>query len=452
MHQGDLIELSIHDLNSQGAGVGRHGDQVVFVPDTVPGDRLQVRIVRLKRQYAIGQLQKVLEPAPERRRPPCIVADKCGGCQWLQVEDSLQQQVKTNEIQQALQRIGGFQDLDIQPILSGDGPLSYRNKATYPLGRSSSMGNVQAGYYRKGSHQLINLNQCPVQDSRLNPLLGNIKIDIQNQGWSIYNETKHQGKLRHLALRIGQRTGEMLLTLISTSADLVNLETQAETWLEEYPGLVGVCLNENPKKGNLIWGDTTKAIAGRPYLEEIFAGLTLKLRPETFFQVNTSAAEALLTAITQQLTFTGEEILVDAYCGVGTFTLPLAKKVQQAIGIEVQASSIQQAWENAHHNDIHNVEFYAGTVESILPSLDVTADIVLLDPPRKGCDRQVLDALLHSKPKQIVYISCNPATLARDLKHLCATQQYQIQWVQPADFFPQTPHVECAVLLNFVET
>lgn len=208
MHQGDLIELSIHDLNSQGAGVGRHGDQVVFVPDTVPGDRLQVRIVRLKRQYAIGQLQKVLEPAPERRRPPCIVADKCGGCQWLQVEDSLQQQVKTNEIQQALQRIGGFQDLDIQPILSGDGPLSYRNKATYPLGRSSSMGNVQAGYYRKGSHQLINLNQCPVQDSRLNPLLENVKIDIQNQGWSIYNETKHQGKLRHLALRIGQRTGE----------------------------------------------------------------------------------------------------------------------------------------------------------------------------------------------------------------------------------------------------
>ncbi len=452
MHQGDLIELSIHDLNSQGAGVGRHGDQVVFVPDTVPGDRLQVRIVRLKRQYAIGQLQKVLEPAPERRRPPCIVADKCGGCQWLQVEDSLQQQVKTNEIQQALQRIGGFQDLDIQPILSGDGPLGYRNKATYPLGRSSSMGNVQAGYYRKGSHQLINLNQCPVQDSRLNPLLGNIKIDIQNQGWSIYNETKHQGKLRHLALRIGQRTGEMLLTLISTSADLVNLETQAETWLEEYPGLVGVCLNENPNKGNLIWGDTTKAIAGRPYLEEIFAGLTLKLRPETFFQVNTSAAEALLEAITQQLTFTGEEILIDAYCGVGTFTLPLAQKVKQAIGIEVQGSSIQQAWENAHHNDIHNVEFHAGTVESILPSLDVTADIVLLDPPRKGCDRQVLDTLLHSKPKQIIYISCNPATLARDLKHLCASQQYQIQWVQPADFFPQTPHVECAVLLNFVET
>ncbi|MBV5260219.1 23S rRNA (uracil(1939)-C(5))-methyltransferase RlmD [Synechococcus moorigangaii CMS01] len=452
MHQGDLIELSIHDLNSQGAGVGRYGDQVVFVPDTVPGDRLQVRIVRLKRQYAIGQLQKVLDPAPERRRPPCIVADKCGGCQWLQAADTLQQQIKANEVKQALQRIGGFQDIEIQPILSGDGPLGYRNKATYPLGRSSSMGNVQAGYYRKGSHQLINLNQCPVQDPRLNPLLGNVKIDIQNQGWSIYNETKHQGKLRHLALRIGQRTGEMLLTLIATSGDLLNLDTQAETWLAEYPGLVGVCLNENPNKGNLIWGETTKAIAGRPYLEEIFAGLTLKLRPETFFQVNTSAAEALFEAIAQQLTLTGTETLVDAYCGVGTFTLPLAKKVKQAIGIEVQASSIQQAWENAHHNDIHNVEFYPGTVEAVLPSLEAAADIVLLDPPRKGCDRQVLESLLASQPKQILYVSCNPATLARDLKILCETQQYQIQWVQPADFFPQTPHVECAVLLNFVET
>lgn len=451
MQQGDLINLTIHDLNSQGAGVGRDGDRVVFVPDTVPGDRLKVRILRLKRQYALGQLHELIEPSPERRRPPCIVADKCGGCQWLQVSDALQQQTKTNEVKQALQRIGGFTDITVQPILCGADPLGYRNKATYPLGRSASMGNVQAGYYRKGSHQLVNLNQCPIQDPRLNPLLSDIKVDIQNQGWSIYNETKHQGKLRHLALRIGHHTGEMLLTLISTSADLPNLTEQAEAWLTEYPDLVGVCINENPQKGNMIWGEVTKAIAGRSYLEEQFAGLTLQLRPETFFQVNTTAAEALLTAITAQLHLNGTETLIDAYCGVGTFTLPLAQKVQQAIGIELQASSVQQAWENAHHNQIDNIEFHTGTVEAVLPTLNVQPDIMLLDPPRKGCDRQVLEEVLTLQPRQIVYISCNPATLARDLNILCADQTYAIQWVQPADFFPQTPHVECAVLLTFVE-
>lgn len=450
MQQGDLIELSIHDLNSQGAGVGRCGDRVVFVPDTVPGDVLQVRILRLKRQYAIGQLQKILEPSVNRRRPPCIVADKCGGCQWLQVTDELQQEIKSNEVKQALQRIGGFTDLEIQPILCGESPLGYRNKATYPLGRSSSMGSVQAGYFRKGSHQLVNLNQCPIQDQRLNPLLSDIKQDIQAQGWSIYNEERHQGRLRHLALRIGQHTGEMLLTLITTQVDLPNLETQAQAWLDEYPDLVGVCVNENSQRGNMIWGERTLAIAGRPYLEEKFAGLTLRLRPETFFQVNTTVAEKLLYQIEAQLDLKGTETLIDAYCGVGTFTLPLASKVKQAIGIEIQAVSVQQAWESADQNDIHNVEFYTGAVEEVLPSLELKPDIILLDPPRKGCDRQVLDSILESQPQQIIYISCNPSTLARDLKILCESKNYAIQWVQPADFFPQTPHVECAVLLNLV--
>lgn len=449
MQQGDLVELMITDLNTQGAGVGRYKDQVVFVPDTVPGDRLAVRITQLKRQYAFGKIQSLLEPGGDRRRPPCIVADKCGGCQWLHITDERQQEKKTEEVRQALRRIGGFSDLPIQPILTGKSPLGYRNKATYPLGRSSN-GQVQAGYYRKGTHQLINLNQCPIQDPRLNPLLAEVKQDIADLGWSIYNEAKHQGKLRHLALRIGRHTGEMLITLISTAPDLPNLSEQAHLWLERYPDLVGVCLNVNPHKGNMIWGNQTLVIAGQDYLNETFAGLHLQLRPETFFQVNTEAAEALLAKILQQLHLQGTETLIDAYCGVGTFSLPLARQVHKVIGIESQASAIQQAWENAHLNDIHNVEFLTGTVETLLPTLNTNADICILDPPRKGGDRQVIETLRQSRPRQIIYISCNPATLARDLKILCAEETYAIQWVQPADFFPQTPHVECAVLLKQV--
>ncbi|AFY40333.1 23S rRNA m(5)U-1939 methyltransferase [[Leptolyngbya] sp. PCC 7376] len=449
MQQGDLIELTIHDLNTQGAGVGRHGQQVVFVPNTVPGDRLEVRITRLKRQYAIGKLQRIIESSGDRRRPPCIVADKCGGCQWLQVNEALQHDIKAKEVAQALQRIGGFSELEIEPILYGEAGLGYRNKSTYPFGRSST-GQLQAGYYRKGSHQLVNLNQCPIQDERLNPLLRDLKEDIAAQSWSIYNEAKHQGKLRHLAFRIGHHTGEILLTLISTTADLPNLEEQAAAWLEEYPQLVGVCLNINDRKGNLIWGKKTVAIAGRDYLNETFAGLNLQLRPETFFQVNTLVAEQLYQRMFAKLQLQGDETIIDAYCGVGTFTLPLAKNVKQVIGIESQATSIKQAKANATINDITNVEFLTGMVEDVLPTLDQDADLILIDPPRKGCDRRVIETLRQSRPRQILYISCNPATLARDLKILCSDETYTIEWIQPADFFPQTPHVECAVLLKMV--
>ena len=444
--QGQLVELLITDLNDTGEGVGRLEGRVIFVPDTVTGDRVLVRLVRVKSNYATGKLHQLLEPSPHRIRPKCIVADKCGGCQWQHIDDAYQHLAKHNLIVQALERIGEFTSPPVAPILTGDSSLAYRNKATYPLKRSAT-GQVQAGYYQKGSHQLINLNQCPVQDSRLNPLLAEIKQDIEQMGWSIYDENRHQGRLRHLSLRIGRHTGEMLLTLISTDWKLQDLEVQAQKWLTRYPKLVGVCLNRNPNRTNAIFGDETRCVVGQPYLREEFAGLEFQLRPETFFQVNTEAAEALLNVIVEQLALRGDEVLVDAYCGIGTFTLPLAQRVRQALGIEVQAASVEQGQINAQLNAIANVTFQAGAVETLLPQLGITPDVVLLDPPRKGCDRAVIETLLQTLPEHIVYISCKPATLARDLKLLCQTDDYQLTHVQPADFFPQTPHVECAAFL-----
>lgn len=453
--QGQVVEVAIADLNDQGAGVGRLDNWVVFVPDTVPGDRVQVRLVQVKRQYGHGQLQRVLTPSPDRIRPACIVADKCGGCQWQTVAYERQLAAKYNQVSQALQRLAAIPLPVIEPILAAPQPLGYRNKATYPLRRSrhsataeSAAGPLQAGYYRKGSHRLINLNQCPVQDPRLDPLLAQIKQDLTAQGWSVYDETTHQGTLRHLALRLGRRTGEMLLTLVVRDEALPNLATQAQAWLQRYPGLVGVCLNHNPDRTNAIFGEKTVCIAGRSYLYEEFAGLKFRVEPTTFFQVYTEQAEQLLVRMSERLPLTGQEVLVDAYCGVGSFTLPLAQRVQQAIGLEISAVAIAQAEINAAANQITNVQFQAGRVEDLLPQLTVQPDVVLLDPPRKGCDRQVLETLLSRQPQHIVYISCKPATLARDLKHLCGGGDYQVQWVQPADFFPQTPHVECAVWLQ----
>ncbi|WP_199348278.1 23S rRNA (uracil(1939)-C(5))-methyltransferase RlmD [Microcoleus sp. FACHB-SPT15] len=445
--QGQLVEVRITDLNDTGEGVGRLGGRVVFVPDTVTGDRILVRLVHVKANYANGKLHQILEPSPHRIRPNCIVADKCGGCQWQHIDYEYQQSAKHNLVVQALERIGGFTQPPVAPILTSDSFLAYRNKVTYPLKRSAT-GQLQAGYYQKGSHQLINLNQCPVQDSRLNPLLAEVKQDIERMGWSVYDERRHQGRIRHLSLRIGRRTGEMLLTLIATDWKLGDLDVQAQQWLTRYPKLVGVSVNRNPNRTNAVFGDETRCIAGQPYLKEEFAGLEFQLSPETFFQVNTEAAEVLLNAIAQQLALKGDEVLVDAYCGIGTFTLPLAQRVKQAIGLEVQPASVEQAQKNAQLNGISNVMFKTGTVETLLPQLGITPDIVLLDPPRKGCDRQVIETLLEILPERIVYISCKPATLARDLKLMSQTGSYQLAHIQPADFFPQTPHVECAAFLT----
>ena len=455
--QGELLDVEIADLSDRGDGVGRWQERVVFVPDTVTGDRVRVRLVHVKPQFAHAKLVEILSPSEQRIRPRCIVADKCGGCQWQHIDYAAQLAAKQQLVTQALIRIGAIAAPPVEPVLHA-ADLCYRNKATYPLRRAkvdkpkagqpdSTTNSVMAGYYQKGSHHLINLNQCPIQDDRLNPLLAEIKQDIQQRGWSLYNETTHQGKLRHLGLRIGRRTGEILLTLISKEAGLVGLEAQAEAWRDRYPHLVGVLLNLNPDRTNAIFGDQTRCIVGQPHLREEFAGCTFQVGADTFFQVNTEVAESLVETILTTLNLQGTETVVDAYCGIGTLTLPIARQVQRVIGLEVQRSAIDQAYHNAALNQIENVQFQVGTVETLLPQLDVAPDIVILDPPRKGCDRAVLETLRDLHPPRIVYVSCNPATLARDLKILLP-DRYTLSRVQPADFFPQTPHVECAAFLE----
>ncbi|AFY70538.1 23S rRNA m(5)U-1939 methyltransferase [Thalassoporum mexicanum PCC 7367] len=473
MQQGQTIELEITNLADSGDGVGRHENMAVFVANTVPGDRILARVSHVKRKFAHAILKEIITPSGDRVRPACIVADKCGGCQWQAVSYGAQLNAKQNQVVQALQRIGGFPaDLIaqvLQPTLAAPESLHYRNKATYPLAIAPT-GKVKAGYYQKGSHKLINLNQCPVQDARLDPLLAGIKIDLDHniatQGWSIYQEKSHSGSLRHLSLRVGRSNGEVLLTLISTEKNLPGLQAQAEQWLATYPELVGVVLNYNPDRTNAIFGAESFCVAGQDYLTEKFADVMLRLRADTFFQIYTEQAEAILALIQRQLNLPSNQelTLVDAYAGIGTFTLPLAKQVAKAIAIEIQPQAIEQAKINGSINEINNLSFHTGKAEEILPLLDIQPDILLLDPPRKGCDRQLIEHLLGNStqatqtthqitsqpqlPHQIVYISCNPATLARDLKLLCDRGNYQINLVQPVDMFAQTAHVEVVAFLS----
>jgi len=459
--QGSVVTINIESLSNRGDGMGRWGDRVVFVPDAVPGDRLRVRLVRVKPSFGHGKSLEILEPSSYRVQPSCIVADKCGGCQWQTVAYEQQLQAKYKEVYQALERIGGMVAPTVNPVIAST-PFHYRNKATYPLRRSPTTQTIQAGYYQKGSHKLINLNQCPVQDASLDPLLAEIKRDIQARGWSIYHEQTHAHSLRHLSLRVGRRTGEQLVTLVSCDRHLPGLDEQAQIWLERYPNLVGVCLNLNPQRTNAIFGSETVLIAGRDYLVEHFAGVTLRIKATTFFQINTEQAEQLLNSVKDALALTGSETVIDAYCGIGTLSLPLAQHVKRVVGIESHKPSVQQAQDNATANAIDNATFHHGDVETLLPQLssmvpDIdTPDVVVLDPPRKGCDTSVLHALRSLGTDRIVYVSCNPATLARDLKHLCSPStshqsSYHLEHVQPFDFFPQTPHVESVAFLTRIQ-
>eukprot|EP00803_Ostreobium_quekettii_P007378 evm.model.scf_89.15 EVM.evm.TU.scf_89.15 scf_89:69303-73111(+) len=460
--QGSLVDLTVTGLSSTGDAVGRFNGRVVFVPDACPGDRLSVRLLHVKSGQARAEIQRVIEPSPFRVRPRCIVADKCGGCQWQVVEYGRQLEAKRDQVYQALRRIGHLQEPEVATLVSSE-PFWYRNKVTYPL-RSSGHGDVQAGCYRKGSHRIVNINQCPVQDPRLDPLLANVKADISRLGWPVCKDDglSLEPCLRHLSMRVGRRTGEILLTLVATGAPTYGekgpfcqkaAEEQAAKWMAQYDGLVGVCVNVQPQQTNVIFGRTTVCLAGRGYLNEEFAGLLFQVGPTTFFQVNTEVAEKMAAIVLERLGLHGHQTVVDAYCGIGTLTLPLAKSLPEGrvVGIEVQAEAIMDARANAHRNGICNIEFKVGRVEDILPiEFQLQhVDAVLLDPPRKGLHSAVVKALLKVQPKKIVYVSCNPATLARDLQTLCANS-YSLAGVQPFDFFPQTSHVESVAFLELV--
>lgn len=454
MQQGQCVDVEILDLADSGDGVGRYGDRVVFVPDTAIGDRAQVRLVQVKRKYVRGKVQKLHHASRDRQRPPCIVADKCGGCQWQHLSEAAQLRAKREQLIAALTRIGGFSNPLVKAVETTGETLGYRNKATYPVQRSPT-GQVRAGYYQKGSHKLVNLNQCPVQDQRLNPFLAQIKEDIAKLGWTIYDERNHQGEIRHIGVRVGRRTGQVLLTLVAKSGKLPQLEEQAHHWLRTFDNLVGVCLNINGDRTNAIFGPSTRTLAGQSFLQEEFAQLQFRLRSDTFFQVNTEAAELIWQTLERELNLQGHETVLDTYCGIGTFSLPLARQARQVWGIDVHPGSIEQARDNAQLNEIENIEFYAADVAQMLAEDSALwqkhpqekPDLVVIDPPRQGCQPAVLAALIELDCDRIVYISCKPSTLARDLKILCASG-YDLTQVQPIDLFPQTAHIEAVAFLT----
>ncbi|MEB3243987.1 MAG: 23S rRNA (uracil(1939)-C(5))-methyltransferase RlmD [Cyanobacteriota bacterium] len=446
-----LLTLTVDDLTREGQGLGRHQGQVILVDGALPGDLVQVRLIHRGRRHAVGQLLRLLTPSPERRRPPCILADHCGGCTLQHLSDQGQQHWKHTSVAETLRRLGGI-TTPIQPLWAAPQGLGYRNRAVIPLERDPH-GKLRAGYYRRGSHQIVNLNRCPVLDPRLDAMIQPLKADLDATAWPV---DRHAGAadpgagLRHLALRIGRRSGERLLTLIASHSDLPGIEDLAQRWLARWPELVGVTLNLQPEPGNRLFGAHTITIQGRPWLNEPFAGVQLHIGADTFFQVYSEQAEHVVELLLTALGPPGGTI-VEGYCGIGTFSLPLARAGWTVLGLEQHGATVALARANAQRNGLnHRCDFRQGDGALLLEDAlsQQLPSAVLVDPPRKGLAPAATAALLRHRPPRILYLSCDPATLARDLKALASEGPYSVIRLQPLDFFPNTSHVETLAQLH----
>jgi 23S rRNA (uracil1939-C5)-methyltransferase len=454
--EGQQLQGIVSGLSHDGQAVVRHDGQVLFVPGGLPGETLRLRLGHRSRSHWSADLLAVLEPAPERRRPPCILAERCGGCSVQHLEQPAQQRWKRQKLIDALQRIarlGHDCSALVAPTLAAGDGLGYRNRAVLPLERRAD-GTIKAGYYRPGSHQIVNLNHCPVLDPRLDALIEPLKADLEASDWPVDRHLRSGGGLRHLALRLGFHSGELLITLVSSHRQLPGIEELAGRWLQRWPQLVGVCLNIQNQPSNTLLGPTTVVVAGRDWLQERFAGLELQVGADCFFQVNTAQAEAVVPLLCSALAAEPPATLIDAYCGIGTYGLPMAAAGWTVLGIERSGAAVDLARRNAVLNGLaERCRFREGAVDALLAELIHDCQALFLDPPRKGLEPAVLATILAAPPPALLYLSCDPATLARDLGALVAPQgPYRLESVQPIDFFPQTSHVEALAVLRLSAT
>jgi len=443
------LTIAVHgeDLDQQGRGIARWNGWVITVPELLPGELASVQLLQRQRRQWHGKKIQSIEPSADARRPPCILAHACGGCTLQHLSVEAQNRWKQDHLHATLHRIGGLTDL-AAPLVSPEAQsLGYRNRALIPLQRLE--GELRLGYYRRGSHRIVNLNHCPVLDPRLDALIEPIKRDLSDTNWPIDSDLRGKPGLRHLGLRIGVRTGELLISLVSATEHLPGLEQLAGQWMQRWPALKGVTLNVQPKRSNTVLGAQTLCLQGQDVIEEYFCGLTLQLGTTTFFQVNTERAEQVVTLIRDWIVSVAPSAnVIDAYCGIGTIALPLAAAGLNVIGLEINRASVIQAQENARRNALRTATFLDGDVVDHLRQLLPIHQVLVVDPPRKGLAPDVLQMILAIPPAFLIYQSCDPATLARDLQQLAGPDgPYRIETIRPVDFFPQTSHLECLVMM-----
>lgn len=448
VRRGQEVTLEIADLASNGEGVGRHEGFTVFVPGALPGEKIQARVISVQKSYARALAQAVLDPAPHRVTPACRAYPACGGCRLQHLSYPGQLRFKQQVVERALRHIGRLSGVTVLPTLGMDRPWAYRNKAQFPLARRG--GRVVAGFYAPRTHRVVEIEECPLQHPRANQALAAVLAAANELRIPAYDEETGAGFLRHLLVRVAVQTGELMLVLVSRERAVPQLTRLVKKLVAGVPGLTSLLLNVNPQRTNVILGEEWQTLWGSPTISEYLGPYRFRISGGSFFQVNPAQTVRLYEKAVEYAALTGRETVLDAYCGIGTISLFLAAQARQVHGIEVVASAVEDARLNARENGVANAEFHLGRVEEVLPRLSaagVHPDVVVVDPPRQGCRPEVLSALAAARPERLVYVSCHPATLARDLGIL-AVHGLRAVVAQPVDMFPQTMHVECVVLLE----
>ena len=447
--KNDIVTLEIVDCGTDGEGIGKADGFTVFVKDAVIGDTVTAKIMKAKKNYGYGRLMEILNASPYRVEPVCPSARQCGGCQLQAVSYEEQKVFKEKKLRGHLERIGGFTNLPMEPLIGMDEPYHYRNKAQFPVGRNKE-GKIVTGFYAGRTHAIIENRDCALGIPENKDVLDRVIAHMEKYNIAPYDEATGKGLVRHIFVRYGFFTGELMVCLIINGQDLPHQRELVEK-LCEIPGMTSISLNMNKKRSNVILGDKVKTIWGEDYITDKIGDISYEISPLSFFQVNPKQTWKLYSKALEYADLHGEETVWDLYCGIGTISLFLAQKAKFVRGVEIVPAAIEDAKRNAQINHIENVEFFVGKAEEVLPreyeKNGVYADVIVVDPPRKGCDEMLLKTILKMQPKRVVYVSCDSATLARDLRFLC-DNGYELKKVCGVDQFPQTVHVETVVLLS----
>ena len=453
MKKDDILELEIIDIGSDGQGIGKADGFTLFVKDAIIGDIVKAKIIKMKKNYGYGRLMEIVSPSNLRTEPKCEFHRQCGGCQIQAMNYDAQLKFKQDKVRNNIVRIGGFDsdfvDSIMQPIIGMEEPFFYRNKAQFPFGTDKN-GNIITGFYAGRTHSIIKNTNCCLGIEENELILKIMLKFMEENNIKAYDEVTHKGLVRHVLIRKGFKTGEIMVCVIINGDKLPHAEKLINE-LCKIDGMKSITLNVNKEKTNVIMGTEIIPVWGEKYITDYIGDVKFRISPLSFYQVNPIQTEKLYKKALEYAGLNGDETVWDLYCGIGTISLFLAQKAKKVYGVEIVPNAIMDARENAKLNNLSNVEFFVGKAEEVLPEQyeknKVYADIIVVDPPRKGCDEKCLNTILKMQPKRVVYVSCDSATLARDLRILC-DGGYKLEKIQAVDQFSQTVHVESVVLLS----
>jgi len=453
--KNEIYSMDITGIGANGEGIGHIDGYILFVDGAITGDHIEVKVIKTKKNYGFGRLVTILEPSKDRVEPRCPIAKQCGGCSIMHMKYDAQLEYKENHILDALERIGEQDRVKLEqkkdPIIGMDEPWFYRNKVQFPVQIIS--GKLLIGFYAKRSHRIIETPTCYIQDPYNEEIVDTLRDFIVENKISAYDELKHKGLLRHIVIRKSHHNQEFHVTLV-INGQKFPYDKQLVEELQKLERVVGISLNVNQEKTNAILGSEMIHLDGQEYLHDQIGDIKYQISPLSFYQVNPVQTEKLYAKALEYVQLSGQEVVYDLYCGIGTISLFLAKQAKHVYGVEIVETAIDDARINAEINKIDNATFYAGKAEEVMPKLykedGIKADVVVVDPPRKGCDATLLDTIININPKRIVYVSCDPGTLARDVKIL-SQHGYQIDRWCGVDMFSHSTHVETVVLLSKVD-